>query len=171
MTVATRAAHAAQPWYREPWPWLLMAGPVAPKSPNLPVAAASFVTLRPERVGFKGLASEDGVLPEVSAPDAAKFGTGDWHSLLANWESVLEGLAQAFVAGTAHVDPKRYPQTCAYCPLDGMCRVRELLVAGEETGEAVAPLGGLAARGLTVNPAIGAASLREDPLDALFKGL
>ena len=29
MTVATRAAHAAQPWYREPWPWLLMAGPVA----------------------------------------------------------------------------------------------------------------------------------------------
>jgi hypothetical protein len=29
MTVATHAAHAAQPWYREPWPWLLMAGPAA----------------------------------------------------------------------------------------------------------------------------------------------
>jgi len=29
MTVATHAAHVAQPWYREPWPWLLMAGPAA----------------------------------------------------------------------------------------------------------------------------------------------
>ncbi|WP_291387318.1 MULTISPECIES: FixH family protein [Achromobacter] len=26
---AADAAHPAKPWYREPWPWILMAGPFA----------------------------------------------------------------------------------------------------------------------------------------------
>ncbi len=45
--------HAAeQPWYREPWPWLLMGGPAA-------VIAASFVTLALAVKSDDGLVAED----------------------------------------------------------------------------------------------------------------
>ncbi len=27
--IAVNSAHPAKPWYREPWPWILMAGPFA----------------------------------------------------------------------------------------------------------------------------------------------
>jgi hypothetical protein len=39
---------------------------------------------------------------------------------------VLEQLAHDYLAGHAEVAPKRYPQTCEYCELGALCRVREL---------------------------------------------
>lgn len=104
-----------------------------------PVAAASFVTLRPELVAFKGLGSEAGVLPDVGAPDPVKSGAADWGALLTDWRSVLDRLATQFLAGDARVDPKRFPKTCEHCALDGMCRVREapgLAVVDEDSEEA-----------------------------------
>ena len=45
----TQIPAAAKPWYREPWPWLLMAGPVA-------AVVAGFATL------YLAVASEDGLV-------------------------------------------------------------------------------------------------------------
>lgn len=45
----TQAPAAAKPWYREPWPWLLMAGPAA-------VVVAGFATL------YLAVTSEDGLV-------------------------------------------------------------------------------------------------------------
>jgi hypothetical protein len=44
--------HAAQPWYREPWPWILMAGPAA-------VIVAGAVTVWLAVVSFDGLVADD----------------------------------------------------------------------------------------------------------------
>jgi hypothetical protein len=44
--------HAAQPWYREPWPWILMAGPAA-------VVAAGAVTVWLAVSSSDGLVADD----------------------------------------------------------------------------------------------------------------
>lgn len=44
--------HAAQPWYREPWPWLLMAGPAL-------VVVAGAVTMWLAIEGHDGLVADD----------------------------------------------------------------------------------------------------------------
>ena len=46
------ASHAAQPWYREPWPWILMAGPAA-------VIAAGAVTVWLAVSSADGLVADD----------------------------------------------------------------------------------------------------------------
>ena len=50
-TISLRRAPAQQPWYREPWPWILMAGPVA-------VIVAGAVT------GWLALRSYDGLIAD-----------------------------------------------------------------------------------------------------------
>jgi hypothetical protein len=46
------AANASSPWYREPWPWLLMAGPVI-------VVVAGFITLAYAIQSSDGLVVDD----------------------------------------------------------------------------------------------------------------
>lgn len=48
----TQVRAAAKPWYREPWPWLLMAGPAV-------VVVAGFVTLYLAMTGEDGLVVDD----------------------------------------------------------------------------------------------------------------
>lgn len=50
MTTSTNAA--ANPWYRQPWPWLLMAGPAI-------VVVAGFLTLGFAIQSFDGLVADD----------------------------------------------------------------------------------------------------------------
>ncbi len=50
MTILTENA-AARPWHREPWPWILMAGPIA-------VVFAGFATL------WLAIASDDGLVAD-----------------------------------------------------------------------------------------------------------
>lgn len=103
-----------------------------------PVAGLAFVSLRAEGVAFKGLGEDGGLLPGVPTPDAEQCGTADWQALLGGWRGTLERLASAFLEGVVRVDPKRFPATCQYCPLDAMCRVRELLdgaVADDDGGQ------------------------------------
>jgi len=49
---AAGTVHAVQPWYREPWPWILMAGPAA-------VIVAGIVTTWLAVVSFDGLVADD----------------------------------------------------------------------------------------------------------------
>ncbi len=46
-----------------------------------------------------------------------------WEQKSAAWRTVLEGLAEAFVAGSVRVDPQ--PGACEYCGRESLCRVRE----------------------------------------------
>ncbi len=43
--------------------------------------------------------------------------------VLGEWADALSNLADQFLAGNAAVEPKRYPKTCKYCNLPGLCRV------------------------------------------------
>ena len=109
-----------------------------PDEPQLPLYAVSgdaqvsgvaFVQLRAREVAFKGLTRDDKVLPDVATLAASKNLSAQyagWPALLDSWRTVLQQLAQDYLAGHAEVAPKRYPQTCEYCELGALCRVREL---------------------------------------------
>ena len=109
-----------------------------PDEPQLPLYAVSgdvavsgvaFVQLRAREVAFKGLTRDDQILPDVATLAASKNLSSQyasWPALLDAWRTVLEQLARDYLAGHAEVAPKRYPQTCAYCELGALCRVREL---------------------------------------------
>jgi ATP-dependent helicase/nuclease subunit B len=45
--------------------------------------------------------------------------------MLQGWQRVLLDIGQQFLRGEAQVDPKRYPKTCEFCPLPGLCRIAE----------------------------------------------
>ena len=45
--------------------------------------------------------------------------------MLQAWQSVLLDVGRQFLRGEAQVDPKRYPKTCEFCPLPGLCRIAE----------------------------------------------
>jgi ATP-dependent helicase/nuclease subunit B len=45
--------------------------------------------------------------------------------MLQEWQRVLLDLGQQFLNGEAQVDPKRYPKSCQYCDLPGLCRIAE----------------------------------------------
>jgi ATP-dependent helicase/nuclease subunit B len=52
--------------------------------------------------------------------------------MLARWQADLLALGNQFLAGEAQVDPKRYPKTCEFCDLPGLCRVAESDRAADE---------------------------------------
>jgi len=52
MNTLTDSTTASRPWYREPWPWLLMAGPAI-------VVVAGFITLYYAITSFDGLVADD----------------------------------------------------------------------------------------------------------------
>ncbi len=105
------------------------------------VAGVAFVQLRAREVAFKGLTRDENVLPAVATLAASKnlsVEYASWPALLAAWRNVLEQLARDFLAGNAAVTPKRFPQTCEYCALGALCRVRELNErAAVDDGDAV----------------------------------
>jgi ATP-dependent helicase/nuclease subunit B len=45
--------------------------------------------------------------------------------MLQAWQRVLLEVGRQFLRGEAQVDPKRYPKTCEFCPLPGLCRIAE----------------------------------------------
>lgn len=45
--------------------------------------------------------------------------------MLQTWQRVLLNVGEQFLRGEAQVDPKRYPKTCEFCPLPGLCRIAE----------------------------------------------
>jgi ATP-dependent helicase/nuclease subunit B len=87
-----------------------------------PVAAALFAQLRAGALGFNGLAARAGIAPKVKP---AGENEGAWQAQLDAWQITLTTLAEAFRAGDARVDPKKFPQTCEHCGLQALCRVHE----------------------------------------------
>jgi ATP-dependent helicase/nuclease subunit B len=108
-----------------------------PDEPQLPLyvvaaepgaAAAAFAQVCAERIGFVGLAREEGLLPRVPTPETADSRSGaeaSWDKQVAFWRAELERLAGDFAAGRAEVDPKRRLLTCRNCDVHPLCRVYE----------------------------------------------
>lgn len=112
-----------------------------PDAPQLPlyaitdpsdVAAVALVPVQAHDVRFRGLAREQSLLPGVKTPEQERefAELGGWPALLSGWRRALDALAGEFLAGRAVVMPKRYPQTCQYCDLGPLCRVKELFDRG-----------------------------------------
>lgn len=96
-----------------------------------PVAAVAFVRMRPEQVGFKGLAREAGLLPGVKGLDvAARYELTSWEAIQDHWREGLHRLADEFLAGVATVSPQ--PKACDLCDLGPLCRIGETEL-GEES--------------------------------------
>ncbi len=103
-----------------------------PDEPQLPLyavsdgavpAALAYAEVRAGQSRFRGLASEDDLLPQLEMRPRGLSPEWTWGQLLAEWTATLTTLAEAFRAGDARVDPKRGLQTCRYCELPGLCRI------------------------------------------------
>ncbi|MBY6204188.1 PD-(D/E)XK nuclease family protein [Halomonas denitrificans] len=92
-----------------------------------PPAALAFARLRPDDLGFDGLARNDvgarGVA-ELAGLGGAWKGVDDFDALLADWRTALDALAEDFAAGAATVDP-REAKVCGDCHLHALCRIHE----------------------------------------------
>jgi ATP-dependent helicase/nuclease subunit B len=106
-----------------------------PEEPQLPLYAAYgniedvrgvvFAQVRSGDFKFDGSVADQALIPaaaKVPRINAPAYSA----ELRQRWEKVLLALGNQFVAGDAQVDPKRYPKTCEFCPLPGLCRVAEM---------------------------------------------
>jgi ATP-dependent helicase/nuclease subunit B len=104
-----------------------------PDEPQLPiycttcddVAAVLFVQLKPDEVKFNGIAAEKGIVPgvkEFAGEDDVMF----WEQINPRWKQVLESIGREFMNGRAEVAPKDPRDTCLYCEVGPLCRVRDL---------------------------------------------
>lgn len=109
-----------------------------PEEPQLPLylltaepdaAALAFAQVRAGRMAYVGLARDADLLPGIKAHAESRHAKDhpQWPDLVAAWRADLERIAREHAAGVAAVDPKRYPQTCQYCDLQPLCRIRERL--------------------------------------------
>lgn len=106
-----------------------------PDEPQLPlyamtqdnIAAVAFAQIRKDEARFLGIAADAGVAPNVKpvADTREAAEAGSWEALLAQWHRALNALGEAFRAGDARIAPKNGYQTCEYCDLGALCRVRE----------------------------------------------
>lgn len=91
------------------------------------VSAAAFAIINNENISFAGIADRESIAPGIEAADKLQRTQlpNDWSEILQHWEKVLHQLAREFVAGSAAVDPKHPANTCRYCELQSLCRIRE----------------------------------------------
>ena len=119
-----------------------------PDDPQLPlyciageaaVAGAAFGVVRTGESHLLGIGEDGGIAPGIKSPGevrgAAAKALGSWSELKADWQGVLQGLAEGLRAGDARVDPKLPGRTCRLCELTPLCRIHES-DAGAEPPEA-----------------------------------
>ncbi len=113
--------------------WFPQARIIDPQLPTYAVSmvpsprAIGFAQIRPDALGFAGLAENDSGTPGIGnlADEKYAFKSLDsWDELLSQWRSLVEALGEEFTAGSAAVDP-RHPQECNQCHLQSLCRVLE----------------------------------------------
>jgi len=108
-----------------------------PQEPQLPLysmvmpdelSALSFAQLQAGSFGFKGIASEKGLVPGIKSFQQQKQTRQyeSWEEMLSAWKGIVETLANEFRQGNAVVDPLEHPSACTYCSLTQFCRVNEM---------------------------------------------
>jgi ATP-dependent helicase/nuclease subunit B len=88
-----------------------------------------------EGMDLKGYATAPGVLRKATPMKFASL-----EEQVAEWQRVLERLAEDFASGDARVAPKKYPTTCTRCAQRILCRLDVSLLENgeEEEGESAA---------------------------------
>jgi len=108
-----------------------------PRSPQLPMYAQlagselsglGFAVINQRDLGFQGIADIDagpGFRTDIANLTKNKDPElEDWPSLKAHWQELLLALAEDFAEGRAEVDPADPNNTCNYCGLESLCRVK-----------------------------------------------
>jgi ATP-dependent helicase/nuclease subunit B len=92
-----------------------------------PLAGVAFAQLKAGQVGFRGVQSENGLLPgkNITTLPAGGGKTSGLEAETERWRIVLSRLAEDFLAGEAGVDPKSGHKTCRFCALPSFCRIAE----------------------------------------------
>jgi len=108
-----------------------------PEEPQLPLYSVVvpehltgllFAKLKPGESCFRGVTSEEGLIPGVKSYQTIPQtkGLSDWEELMTDWNQTINQLAEDFKQGHAEVDPLKYPSTCQYCSLTQLCRINQL---------------------------------------------
>ncbi|MCZ8130480.1 MAG: PD-(D/E)XK nuclease family protein [Steroidobacteraceae bacterium] len=125
-----------------------------PDQPQLPAYAAhlpetpvvvAFARVACAEPGFSGLAAKPALVPGTRTTAEFRHDAlrdRPWDNLIDEWRRVTVGLAEAYAAGHADVDPAE--GACRYCSLGGFCRVENRVTEAEGEVEAE---GGEGARG------------------------
>lgn len=96
---------------------------------DAPVVGLAFGALRPGELGYRGLASAEGLAPGVDSIEGSKLQgareAADWQAHKELWRARLTRLAEAYLDGDARVDPKSPATTCRHCRLQPLCRIHE----------------------------------------------
>lgn len=108
---------------------------------NEEIEGAGFAQVARNRCGFKGVASQDDLLPGVGtrvrrmrAASEGEQAPEDWTAWRHHWRQALDQVALEVRQGLATVTPMK--SACQHCELNALCRVDEVaLVTGEEDEE------------------------------------
>jgi len=121
-----------------------------PNEPQLPlyavfgnmedVAGVLFARIRVGDTEIEGCVSNVRAQLFADKKPSSNLAKNPYNGAMRNeWETALVNLAEEFLHGEAHVDPKEQRKTCRFCAMPGLCRVAELREAvGDdepETGE------------------------------------
>ena len=103
------------------------------------MSGATFAQIARNNSGFKGIASDSGLIPKVGT-SVKRSGSGQaaareletWEDWRAHWREALDAIALEVRQGLASVTPMH--NACTHCELKSLCRVDEnrLLQAGDE---------------------------------------
>lgn len=103
-----------------------------PEEPQLPlyallereqVSGVLFAVMHPGALGYKGLLADSQVF--MSGKNRELQTSADWQAQMEQWQTTLNSLAQEYRQGIARVAPLK-EQTCTYCHLASVCRVKEV---------------------------------------------
>ncbi len=118
--------------------------PDEPQVPIYAVASSDTVTgaaigqLSSKEVCFKGISEREEIAPGLKIPeDLARMDLpGSWQEILSYWKYNLERLSREFTLGYADVNPKKSSQTCQFCSLQSLCRIKQVSSSKVEASNA-----------------------------------
>jgi hypothetical protein len=93
-----------------------------------PAAGIAFASLKPGKLGFRGIGARSFATGIDSAAQWSEEGDEQdmtMDRLRSRWHRELGALAQEFLAGESTVDPA--PDACRYCQRQMLCRLAEAL--------------------------------------------
>lgn len=101
-----------------------------------PVNAVAIAHINAARIGYSGLAADDGFHSRIKSSADDRYIRKDWADLAVTFPARVQTIAREFSQGCTVVDPVNGAQTCRYCALNKLCRIDELSQgASEDTGE------------------------------------
>jgi ATP-dependent helicase/nuclease subunit B len=106
--------------------------PIYAVTADSPVAGLFFGRLKTGKVGFRGLAESEGLVPGVKV---AKNGP-PLRETIEDWRAVLNQLGDDFREGRAAVDPKDRRLSCRHCTFPTLCRINEAEQFPDDSGSA-----------------------------------